>query len=386
MAASPGGTQPTSTNSISSPHTTSNSTSPKKRYGFFAPRRSFNTSSSMPNNSMANDGSTVTASSRRRRPMFRGCVTCFRNPSSSPSSGETYLVTQKSGDGDEVQVPSDGQHCPNSAVSQLIAQVPKNPDSTGTRRGRKNRDNPESSRRSDNGCPRLTSRSDQARRHDGSFGVLSPAVHDGVSHEENEETFHIGQLQGPFLGPQDSGDIGKKTLVLDLDETLVHSCFRPVNFAAFIIPVEIDGFVHNIYVCKRPGVDEFLSAVAERYEVVIFTASLKKYADPLIDKLDPKRKGRWRLFREACTVKNQNYIKDLSKLGRPLKSTIIIDNSPHSYCLQPDNAIPIGSWFDNMNDTELYDLIPILRALSEVDDIPAVMKETLEAGGDDSFC
>lgn len=64
-------------------------------------------------------------------------------------------------------------------------------------------------------------------------------------------------------------------MVLDLDETLVHSTFQPVDGADLIVPVHFgDGMYQPIYVCKRPGVDVFLRAVSEQYEVVIFTASL----------------------------------------------------------------------------------------------------------------
>ncbi|PCI31043.1 hypothetical protein COB52_00470 [Candidatus Kaiserbacteria bacterium] len=76
------------------------------------------------------------------------------------------------------------------------------------------------------------------------------------------------------LGPQPQKDIGKKTLVLDLDETLVHSSFQPVENPDYIVPVEIEGSVCNIYVVKRPGVDEFLKRLAPFYEMVIYTASL----------------------------------------------------------------------------------------------------------------
>ena len=53
-------------------------------------------------------------------------------------------------------------------------------------------------------------------------------------------------------------------LVLDLDETLVHSSFRPVPHADFVIPVEIDGRLVDVYVLKRPHVDEFLRQARER--------------------------------------------------------------------------------------------------------------------------
>ena len=68
--------------------------------------------------------------------------------------------------------------------------------------------------------------------------------------------------------------------------------------ADYIIPVEIENVVHRVYVLKRPGVDEFMRRMGELYEIVVYTASLSKYADPLLDKLDPHNTIRWRLFRE----------------------------------------------------------------------------------------
>ncbi|XP_055388968.1 uncharacterized protein LOC129618166, partial [Condylostylus longicornis] len=165
--------------------------------------------------------------------------------------------------------------------------------------------------------------------------------------------------------PQNKVLRGRPTLVLDLDETLVHSSFVEVPNYSFIIPVEIDGITHLIYVAKRPGVDQFLQAVSRCYEVVIFTASLAKYADPLMDQLDPQRYCVARLFREKCVLWNGQYVKDLSRMGRDIRKLVILDNSPNSYAFQPQNALPIESWFDDPADDELYQLIPILDALSK---------------------
>ena len=82
--------------------------------------------------------------------------------------------------------------------------------------------------------------------------------------------------------------------------------------------------------------------------------------------------GEWcsyRLFREHCSFMNGVFIKDLSVLGRNLKDTIIIDNSPTSYMLQPECALPILSWYEDMKDRALYDLIPLLIELSKVPDV-----------------
>ncbi|KAK1510952.1 NLI interacting factor-like phosphatase [Colletotrichum costaricense] len=172
---------------------------------------------------------------------------------------------------------------------------------------------------------------------------------------------------------------GKKCLVLDLDETLVHSSFKILHQADFTIPVEIEGNYHNVYVIKRPGVDQFMKRVGELYEVVVFTASVSKYGDPLLDQLDIHKVVHHRLFRESCYNHQGNYVKDLSQVGRDLKDTIIIDNSPTSYIFHPQHAVPISSWFSDAHDNELLDLIPVLEDLakSDVQDVSLVLDVTL---------
>lgn len=182
-----------------------------------------------------------------------------------------------------------------------------------------------------------------------------------------------------LLPPQLQHVSGKKTLVLDLDETLVHSSFKPIPNADFIIQVEIDNQVHQVYVLKRPGVDQFLRSMAEKFELVVFTASLAKYADPVLDLLDKDKVVGARLFREACSNHKGNYVKDLSRLGRDIRHVIIIDNSPASYMFHPENAVPIDSWFDDENDTELLDLIPFLEDMTKVDNVTSVLDTTHRA-------
>lgn len=181
----------------------------------------------------------------------------------------------------------------------------------------------------------------------------------------------------PLLPSIGALDTGRKCLVLDLDETLVHSSFKMIQNADFIVPVEIDGTVHNVYVIKRPGVDEFMRQMGLIYEVVVFTASLSKYADPVLDMLDIHHAVRHRLFRESCYNHKGNYVKDLSQLGRRIGETIIIDNSPASYIFHPNNAVPISSWFNDPHDTELTDLCPFLADLAHVDDVRAVLDGAL---------
>ena len=162
----------------------------------------------------------------------------------------------------------------------------------------------------------------------------------------------------------------KKTLVLDLDETLVHSQFMTFSAPSdVIIKIEIENEVHDIHVMVRPGVKEFLEKMDKFFEIVIFTASVSKYADPLLDIIDKQGYCPFRLFREHCSLINTTFVKDLQRLGRDLKDIVIVDNSPLSYALHPENGLPILTWFEDKNDTELYQIMPVLEFLSYVPDV-----------------
>lgn len=127
----------------------------------------------------------------------------------------------------------------------------------------------------------------------------------------------------PAVLPQHKG---RKCLILDLDETLVHSSFKILNQADMTIPVEIEGQYHNVYVIKRPGVDQFMKRVGELYEVVVFTASVSKYGDPLLDQLDIHGVVHHRLFRESCYNHQGNYVKvctDFSPVRWPIVNCLI---------------------------------------------------------------
>ncbi|XP_072710905.1 CTD small phosphatase-like protein isoform X4 [Ciconia boyciana] len=199
--------------------------------------------------------------------------------------------------------------------------------------------------------------------------------------EAAQQSFHYKPPAKYLLPELTASDYGKKCVVIDLDETLVHSSFKPISNADFIVPVEIDGTIHQVYVLKRPHVDEFLQRMGELFECVLFTASLAKYADPVADLLDRWGVFRARLFRESCVFHRGNYVKDLSRLGRELSKVIIVDNSPASYIFHPENAyllvalfqVPVQSWFDDMTDTELLDLIPFFEGLSKEEEVYSML-------------
>ena len=168
----------------------------------------------------------------------------------------------------------------------------------------------------------------------------------------------------------------KKTLVLDLDETLVHSQFEPFDRPSDItLRLCLDNEIHDIFILVRPGVDQFLENMGKFFEIVIFTASVSSYADPVLDIIDPRKICKNRLFREHCTQINDIFVKDLKKLGRDLKDIIIVDNSPMSYYLDHENGLPITSWFEDPNDRELFNISGILEFLCHVPDVRSYIKK-----------
>eukprot|EP00249_Psilotum_nudum_P016934 c26064_g1_i2 orf=112-681(-) len=124
--------------------------------------------------------------------------------------------------------------------------------------------------------------------------------------------------------------------------------------------------VETIYVLKRPGLDQFLITMGKTFEVVIFTAGTKDYADPLLNKLDTNGTISHRLFRDSCLERpDGSFVKNLSLLGRDLDNVIIVDDDYRCYRRQPENAIPIATFGElDTKDQELMDLSPALLSLS----------------------
>ncbi|KAI8339531.1 NLI interacting factor-like phosphatase-domain-containing protein [Chlamydoabsidia padenii] len=176
-----------------------------------------------------------------------------------------------------------------------------------------------------------------------------------------------------------------KTLVLDLDETLVHSVRLgspestcPVSPCIKRTQIEVQNdkqsLLYQVY--KRPHVDFFLKTISQWYKVVIFTASMAEYADPVIDWLDQDQTMvSHRYFRQSCISREDgNYLKNITMAEPDLSKVCLVDNSPVAYDLYKDNGIPISSWIESPNDQSLLDLLPLLDALRFTSDVRSIIR------------
>ena len=147
----------------------------------------------------------------------------------------------------------------------------------------------------------------------------------------------------PYLPLKTSKDKYQYTLVLDLDETLIS--FRINQTGKGILKM-------------RPGLFNFLKRVKNKYELVVFTAGTKEYADPIIDIIEQKEKFFVkRLYRQHTIYRDNTFIKDLTKLGRDLSKIIIVDNMPQNFRLQKENGILINNYFGQDNGDNTLQLL-----------------------------
>ena len=171
------------------------------------------------------------------------------------------------------------------------------------------------------------------------------------NYEEESSEENLPQPEIPFLKPKDKKDKREYTLVLDLDETLVHYME--------------DEEENNAYVKVRLGAENFINELSKFCEIVIFTASTEDYANTVINGLDCKNNISFKLYRQHTNFINGFNIKDLSKLGRDISKVIIVDNIEENFSLQPDNGLNICDFEGDENDNELnfllYDLLDVVK-------------------------
>ena len=130
---------------------------------------------------------------------------------------------------------------------------------------------------------------------------------------------------------------------------------------------------------KRPYVDLFLERLARAgYEVVLFSDSNQFDSEQNVMDLDRMGILRHKLYKDATNFKQGRYVKDLSRLGRDLTRVVLVDhNYEDSALLQPDNAIHVSPFTDDLSDKELYRVLVLLENMVKhnVHDVREVVKK-----------
>ena len=130
-------------------------------------------------------------------------------------------------------------------------------------------------------------------------------------------------------------------LVLDIDETIVHTMSLP----------------YENYFLLRPGVINFLEEISKLYEIIIFTSSPKSYADSILNKIDIENKFfSYRLYKEHVLFENGKSVKKLNMIGRDLNKIIFVDNMKCNAKYNLKNLYLISSWIQDINDLEIFKL------------------------------
>lgn len=115
----------------------------------------------------------------------------------------------------------------------------------------------------------------------------------------------------------------------------------------------------------RPYLYEFLNQAIIDYEIVIYTAGTKTYADLILDTLDPNKEYfSSRLYRESTILYKNEVIKDLSIIKKDLSKVIFIDNLESNFRLQPDNGVHIKTWTNDIWDKQLLYLAKFIRNIA----------------------
>ena len=184
---------------------------------------------------------------------------------------------------------------------------------------------------------------------------FSPVL-DSIHNDQDTETMpeipvsHYKSLSLPMKTRKSP----KLTLVLDLDETLIHTSISPIENPDQMLSLQFDNEYAQGYVKYRPFLFQFLKRAAQEFEVVLFTASNQAYADQILSRIDPQRELiRYRYYRQDCTLVKGMYVKDLSILGRDLSQVVIADNSISAIACQLTNGVPISTWTYDENDLSL---------------------------------
>ena len=191
----------------------------------------------------------------------------------------------------------------------------------------------------------------------------------------DDNYFQNSKLIPPFIRNEKPNN-KRYTLILDLDETLVH--------VGRINQQIINNYNYNIneqiVINLRPGLFSFLNSIKPYYEIISFSTASKNYADNIVKKIETNQKYfDYNLYRDHTTLYGKEYVKDISKIGRNIKEVIIVDNLEKNFKLNPDNGIKIAPYFGDISadDTKLFELQKLLILFYKLkyDDLRMAIKD-----------
>lgn len=130
----------------------------------------------------------------------------------------------------------------------------------------------------------------------------------------------------------------------------------------------------------RPFIKEWILEIKKSYQVIIFTASKKEYADTILDHIDPDGELiEARCYRDSwISTKEGVYIKDLRIFEDQwdMKDMVLIDNAVHSFGFQVNNGIPMVPFYNDKKDREMIYLTHYLKELVGLKDIRPIIEST----------
>jgi Dullard-like phosphatase family protein len=196
--------------------------------------------------------------------------------------------------------------------------------------------------------------------------IISPSVYKTLQigvyiyYDNFKILLEKNKIKEPFLPPIDNNKF-IYTLVLDLDETLVHYIEEKDRH----------------YVQVRPYAEYFISEMGKYFEIVIFTSAEEEYANIVLDEIDKNKVISHKLYRRHVEFNDGFCLKDLNKLGRDIKKVCIIDNDKNNFKLHEDNGIEIKEFLGEQDDKELDILGDLLMTIieSNLDDIRPIIKD-----------
>ena len=157
--------------------------------------------------------------------------------------------------------------------------------------------------------------------------------------------YEKNKIEAPFIKTPNKK---KYTLVLDLDETLINLEIKDINNNKCILHF-------------RPNLFSFLNEIKPFYELISFTSASKEYGQPIINEIELKKKYfDYNFFREHSIICGNDFVKDISRIGRDMKKIIIIDNMEENFRLNKKNGIKIAPFYGDENDKVLFELTKLL--------------------------